>query len=62
MADQLAGLGVPDVTSSARADLLRCGAEVAPLIETEIEPVNLVPGCAQERDEDGSDVAATARN
>jgi hypothetical protein len=37
-------------------------AEVTPLVEIEVEPVNLVPGCAQEWDQDGADVATIARN
>ena len=62
IADQLGGLGVPDVARSARADALRCMAEVTPLVETEVQPLNLVPGCAQERDQDGADVATITRN
>jgi hypothetical protein len=36
--------------------------QVAPLVQAEVESVDLVPGTAQERDKDGSDVAAIARN
>ena len=62
IANQLAGLSLPDVARPARADTLRCVAEVTPLVETEVEAVNLVPGFAQERDHDGPNVATIARN
>ena len=38
------------------------GTEVASLVQAEVEPVDLVPGRAQERHQNGSDVAAVARN
>ena len=37
-------------------------AEVASLIQADVEPVDLVPGPAQERDQNGSDVAAVTRD
>ena len=62
VAGQLARLGVPDVERRPRADALWPGAEVTSLIKAGIEPVHLVPGTAQERDQNGSDVAAITRN
>jgi hypothetical protein len=35
---------------------------VAPFVQAEIESVGLVPGCAQERSDNGSDATAIARN
>ena len=37
-------------------------AEVAPFVQAEVEPVDLVPGRAQERHQHGPDVSAVARD
>ena len=62
VAGQLARLGVPDVARWPRAEALRRGAEVTPLVQADVEPVDLVPSPAQERDKNGSDVAAITRD
>ena len=53
--------GIPDVAGRPQAGL-RDGAEIASLVETEIKSLDLVPGCVQERNENGSDIAAITRN
>jgi hypothetical protein len=51
-------LDIPDVEPGAETGILRSGAEVATLIEAEVETFHRVSGGAQERNKDGSDVAA----
>jgi len=46
VAGQLAGLGVPDVARRPRADALCRAAEITSLVETDVEPVDSVPGPA----------------
>ena len=38
------------------------GPEVTPLVEAEIESVDLVPGRTQERHQNGSDITTITRN
>jgi len=52
------GLDIPDVEPGAKTGLLWSRAQVATLIETEIETFHRVSGRAQERYEDSPDVAA----
>ena len=59
---QLPAPGVPDVARGPRADVLRAGAEIAPLIQAQVQSVDFVPGRAKDGDEHGPDVATIARN
>lgn len=49
---------IPDIAGRARADTFRAGAEIAPLVQAEVQPVDLVPGRTQKRHQDSPEVAA----
>jgi hypothetical protein len=53
----MSGLGIPGISQVPRTEILRAGAEVAPLMETDVQPVYLVPRRAQEQNQDGSHIA-----
>ena len=61
-ASQLAGLRVPHVARRSRTDVIRGRAEVAPLVQAQVEPADLVPRRPQERDKDRTDIAAITRD
>ncbi len=58
----LADYDVPNVARGSPADVLRGGSEIAPLVQAEVESIDLVPGRAREGNENGSDEATIARN
>ena len=47
--------------SRGRVAVASAGSEVAPCVQAQVEPVNLMPRRTQERNKDGTDVSAIAR-
>ena len=62
VSDQFVSSGLPDVARRPRAGALRRRTEVASLIQPDIKPIDLVSCPAQERNQNGSDVAAITRD
>src|SRR6185312_7563291 len=57
VARQVGGFGVAHVAGRLQAHPRRGRSEVTSLIKAQVEPVHLMPGGTQERDEHGPDVA-----
>jgi hypothetical protein len=62
VAGQLAGVGLPHVKRGPVGDVLRAFSEVTPFIEVQDQPMDLVPGRAQQGNENSADVATIACN
>ena len=62
VAGQVVRFGLAHVNRKAPADVFRSRAEVTTLVQAEVKAVYVVPGPAQEGNENGSDVATITRN
>jgi hypothetical protein len=61
VAGQLADLHIPHILRAGQ-HVFRRGTEIASLVQTEVEAINLVPSSTKQRHQDSTDVATVARD